>query len=107
MTHLDYTWEKREKMIYKDGISYGEEKSRNETIQTMLAAGIDMTIILKSGFTMEEIEKAEGRTGDGSLSRFEEFCQALEQKQSVSFDLRERDRKELVKDIRTFSADMV
>lgn len=30
---------------------------------------------------------------------FEEFCQAIEQKQPVSFELRERDRKELVKDI--------
>ena len=30
---------------------------------------------------------------------FEEFCHAIEQKQPVSFDLRERDRKELVKDI--------
>jgi hypothetical protein len=30
---------------------------------------------------------------------FEEFCQAIEQKQPVSFDFRERDRKELVKDI--------
>ena len=30
---------------------------------------------------------------------FEEFCQAIEQKQPVSFDLREKDRKELVKDI--------
>ncbi|MGN0424393.1 MAG: hypothetical protein ACI4FY_03675 [Acetatifactor sp.] len=58
VTHLDFTWERRERLIYKDGISYGEEKSRKETIQTMLAAGIDVAIILKSGFTMEEIEKA-------------------------------------------------
>ena len=57
VTHLDYTWEKREQMIYKDGV----EDSRNETIQTMLAEGIDVAIILKSGFTMEEIEKAGGQ----------------------------------------------
>ena len=30
---------------------------------------------------------------------FEEFCHALAQNQPVSFDLREKDRKELVKDI--------
>ena len=89
MTHLDYTWEKREKMIYRDGVEDGEargyergiergieqgieqgiaqgiargaEDSRYETIRTMLAANIDVAIILKSGFTMEEIEKVRGR----------------------------------------------
>ena len=69
MTHLDYTWEKREKMIrkeeyedgVKDGEARGEERSRSAIIGTMLAAGIDVSIILKSGFTMEEIEKAGGQ----------------------------------------------
>ena len=85
MTHLDYTWEKREKMIRKEeyedgeavgeargyergveqgieqGIAQGAEDSRYETIQTMLAANIDVAIILKSGFTMEEIEKVRGQ----------------------------------------------
>ncbi|MGN0421026.1 MAG: hypothetical protein ACI4E4_11365 [Acetatifactor sp.] len=69
MTHLDYTWEKREKMIrkeeyedgVKDGEARGEERSRSEIVGTMLAAGIDVSIILKSGFTMEEIEKAGGQ----------------------------------------------
>ena len=40
-----------------------------------------------------EMMKQKGHMG------FEEFCHAIEQKQPVSFDLRERDRKELVKDI--------
>ena len=69
MTHLDYTWEKREKMIRKEeyedgearGYERGSEDSRYETIQTMLAANIDVAIILKSGFTLEEIEKVRGQ----------------------------------------------
>ena len=65
MTQLDYTWEKREKMIrkeeYEDGVKDGEERSRSAIIDTMLAADIDVSIILKSGFTMEEIEKAGGQ----------------------------------------------
>ena len=69
MTQLDYTWEKREKMIrkeeyedgVKDGEARGEERSRSAIIGTMLAADIDVSIILKSGFTMEEIEKAAGQ----------------------------------------------
>ena len=69
MTHLDYTWEKREKMIrkeeyedgVKDGEARGEERSRSAIIGTMLAADIDVSIILKSGFTMEEIKKAGGQ----------------------------------------------
>ena len=69
MTQLDYTWEKREKMIrkeeyedgVKDGEAPGEERSRSTIIGTMLAADIDVSIILKSGFTMEEIEKAAGQ----------------------------------------------
>ena len=73
MTQLDYTWEKREKMIrkeeYEDGLrdgeargeARGEERSRSAIIGTMLAPGIEVSIILKSGFTMEEIEKAGGQ----------------------------------------------
>ena len=69
MTQLDYTWEKREKMIrkeeyedgVKDGEAPGEERSRSTIIGTMLAADIDVSIILKSGFTMEEIKKAGGQ----------------------------------------------
>ena len=44
----------------REGRLEGREESRNETIQTMLAADIDVAIILKAGFTMEEIEKAGG-----------------------------------------------
>ena len=40
-----------------------------------------------------EMMKQKGHMG------FEEFCQAIEKKQPVNFDIRERDRKELVKDI--------
>ena len=55
MTHLDYTWEKREKMIrkeeyedgVKDGEARGEERSRSAIIGTMLAADINVSIILK------------------------------------------------------------
>lgn len=43
--------------------------------------------------TASEIMKQNGEMG------FEEFCHALEQKQPVSFELAERSRKELVKDI--------
>ena len=43
--------------------------------------------------TASEIMKQNGHMG------FEEFCQAIEQKQPACFDLRERDRKELVKNI--------
>lgn len=42
---------------------------------------------------VSELMKQNGHMG------FEEFCQALGQNQPVGFDLRERDRKELVKDI--------
>ena len=45
----------------QEGRREGREESRNETIQTMLAADIDVAIILKAGFTMEEIEKAGGQ----------------------------------------------
>ena len=53
-------------MIYRDGVDAGEtrgeahgiEKTRSEILRTMLAANIEIEIILKSGFTMEEIEKA-------------------------------------------------
>lgn len=43
--------------------------------------------------TASEIMKQNGEMG------FEEFCHALEQKQPVGFELRDRERKELVKDI--------
>lgn len=43
--------------------------------------------------TTSEMMKQNGHMG------FEEFCQAIEQKQLIRFDLREKVRKELVKDI--------
>ena len=45
----------------REGRLEGREESRNETIKTMLAADIDVAIILKAGFTMEEIERAGGQ----------------------------------------------
>ena len=50
-------------------------------------------------WTKEELNTASEMMKQNGHMGFEEFCQALEQKQPVSFDLRVRDRKELVKDI--------
>jgi hypothetical protein len=50
-------------------------------------------------WTKEELHTASEMMKQNGHMEFEEFCQALEQKQPISFDLRERDRKELVKDI--------
>ena len=50
-------------------------------------------------WTKEELNAASEMMKQNGHMGFEEFCHAIEQKQPVSFDLRERDRKELVKDI--------
>ena len=50
-------------------------------------------------WTKEELNAASEMMEQNGHMGFEEFCHAIEQKQPVSFDLRERDRKELVKDI--------
>ena len=50
-------------------------------------------------WTKEELHTASEMMKQNGHMGFEEFCQAIEQKQPVSFELRERDRKELVKDI--------
>ena len=50
-------------------------------------------------WTKEELNTASEMMKQSGHMGFEEFCHAIEQKQPVSFDLRERDRKELVKDI--------
>ena len=50
-------------------------------------------------WTKEELNAASEMIKQNGHMGFEEFCQAIEQKQPVSFELRERDRKELVKDI--------
>ena len=49
--------------------------------------------------TKEELNAGSEMMKQNSHMGFEEFCQALAQNQPVSFDLRERNRKELVKDI--------
>lgn len=50
-------------------------------------------------WTKEELNVASAMMEQNGHMGFEEFCQVIEQKQPVSFELRERDRKELVKDI--------
>lgn len=50
-------------------------------------------------WTKEELNAASELMKQNGHMGFEEFCQALGQNQPVGFDLRERDRKELVKDI--------
>ena len=50
-------------------------------------------------WTKEELNAVSEMMKQNGHMGFEEFCHAIEQKQPVSFDLRERDRKELVKDI--------
>lgn len=50
-------------------------------------------------WTREELNAACEMMKQNGHMGFEEFCHALAQKQPVSFDLREKDRKELVKDI--------
>ena len=50
-------------------------------------------------WTKEELNAASEMMKQHGHMGFEEFCQATEQKQPVRFDLQERDRKGLVKDI--------
>ena len=50
-------------------------------------------------WTKKELNAASELMKQNGHMGFEEFCHALAQKQPVSFDLREKDRKELVKDI--------
>ena len=50
-------------------------------------------------WTREELNAASEMMKQNSHMGFEEFCQALAQNQPVSFELAERSRKELVKDI--------
>ena len=50
-------------------------------------------------WTKEELNAASKMMKQKGHMGFEEFCQAIEQKQPVSFNLREKDRKKLVKDI--------
>ena len=50
-------------------------------------------------WTREELNAASEMMKQNGEMGFEEFCHALEQKQPVGFELRDRERKELVKDI--------
>ncbi|MGN0424265.1 MAG: hypothetical protein ACI4FY_03030 [Acetatifactor sp.] len=43
---------------YEKGIHEGIREGRMESIRNMLAAKIDVTILLEAGFTMDEIEEA-------------------------------------------------
>ena len=57
-------------------------------------------------WTREELNAASEMMKQNGHMGFEEFCHALAQKQPVSFDLREKDRKELVKDISEIMSEM-
>ena len=54
---------------------------------------------MRRDWTREELSTASEMMKQNGHMGFEEFCRAIEQNQPVSFDLRERDRKELVKAI--------
>lgn len=58
MTHLDFSWEKREELIRKEEREEGREEGRIETLRKLLLAGIDEEIIRKAGFSDEEIQAA-------------------------------------------------
>ena len=61
MTHLDFTWERREELIRKEereeGREEGRREARLENLRNMLAAGIDDKILLVAGFSEEEIQR--------------------------------------------------
>ena len=57
-------------------------------------------------WTREELNAASEMMKQNGHMGFEEFCHALAQKQPVRFDLREKDRKELVKAISEILSEM-
>ena len=66
MTHLDYTFEKREKMIYRDGVEEGEargeargiEKGIAKVAANMLAQNMSEEMILQlTGLTLEGLQR--------------------------------------------------
>lgn len=61
MTHLDFTWERREELIRKEEREEGRREGRLENLRNMLAAGIDDEILRVAGFTTEEIEREKTR----------------------------------------------
>ena len=57
MTQLDYTWEKREKMIRKEEFKDGEEKGVAKVAANMLAQNMSEEMILQlTGLTVEELQ---------------------------------------------------
>ena len=57
MTQLDYTWEKREKMIRKEEFKDGEEKGVAKVAANMLAQNMSEEMILQlTGLTIEELQ---------------------------------------------------
>ncbi|MGN0424394.1 MAG: hypothetical protein ACI4FY_03680 [Acetatifactor sp.] len=62
MTHLDYTWEKREKMIrkeeYEDGVKVGEARGIDKVAANMLAQNMSEEMILQlTGLTLEGLQR--------------------------------------------------
>ena len=57
MTHLDFTWERREELIRKEE----REEGRLESLRNMLAAGLTDDILRIAGFSPEEIEREKTR----------------------------------------------
>ena len=51
------TIEMKMEQRYEQGLEQGERNGRQSILQTMLKAKLDKEIILKAGFTEEEIEK--------------------------------------------------
>ncbi len=58
MTHLDYTWEKREKLIrkeeYEEGITQGVSQARKDVLLRMIARGDSKEQILELGYSEDE-----------------------------------------------------
>ena len=58
MTHLDYTWEKREKLIrkeeYEEGITQGVSQARKDVLLRMIARGDSREQILELGYSEDE-----------------------------------------------------
>ena len=65
MTHLDFTWERREELIRKEereeGRAEGRAEGRLESLRNMLAAGLEDEILRVAGFTAEEIQREKAR----------------------------------------------
>ncbi|MGN0424392.1 MAG: hypothetical protein ACI4FY_03670 [Acetatifactor sp.] len=58
VTHLDYTWEKREKMIYRDGVEEGVAYGLSRVAANMLLQNKpEEEIVLLTGLSLEDIRE--------------------------------------------------